>query len=140
MLHSKDKFLEDEPAKFDGQFFWDYLNVGFQRGTGRNIRFMDIDAHVEIGGQHMVIETKREGVLIPKGQKKALLQLWAKGYHMVVFLWGKKDPIECEIHWPSGTKTKIYRGQLTKKKLVGICERWARWADKNPAPFKYEDS
>ena len=78
MLHSEATFLSDPPTNFDGQFFWDWLNMVFQEATGRPIQFSDIDAHVEIGGNHLIFETKTEGVLVPGGQKQALLQLFAR--------------------------------------------------------------
>ena len=78
-------------------------------------------------------------VPVPHGQKQALLALWAKGYHMVIFLWGKDEPIKAEIYWPEGMHTKIWKGELTRQRLFEICENWARWADANPAPFQYRE-
>ncbi len=136
-LNNEEKFLSDPPAEFDGIFRWDYLNSAFQEATGRNIQLMDIDAHVEIGGHHLMIETKDEGVPIKDGQRQALLQHWAKGYTMVIFLIGKVDPIECEIYYPGGEKQHI--GTVTKKKLHDICKQWATWANdsRNSPPFFY---
>lgn len=141
MLHSKEKFDADQPAGFDGLFHWEYINMAFQDATGRPIQCMDIDAHVEIGGHHLFFETKREGVEVPWGQKKALRELWAKGYAMVIILWGKEDPIACEIWWPAGGEKEILKGRLTKERLFEICKRWAVWADKpeNRCPFQYMD-
>lgn len=137
-LHSEDKFRDDPPAGFDGQFHWDYLAEAFKRATGRPIQPMDIDAHVEIGGQHLVFETKREGVAVPNGQRRALLQLWAKGYHTIIFLWGKREPMKMEVYFPRGDRAVIENG-VTVHRVAEICERWARWANSNPCPFQYAD-
>jgi hypothetical protein len=100
---------------------------------------MDIDGHVEINGQHLIFETKDSGIAVPAGQRQALMQLWAKGYVTLVFLWGKTDPMKCEIFWPKGFKTTIGERKLTKEKLAEICESWARWAERTPCPFRYSD-
>jgi hypothetical protein len=143
-IHSRQVFDAEAPAGFDGVFEWDYLTPAFQRATGRRIQPMDIDAHVEIGGHHLVIETKREGVPIPEGQRNALLQLWAKGFATVVFLWGKTEPIHAEVYYPSGRRSTIgeakpARSEFTKKQIFDLCERWARWANnpKNKHPFQF---
>lgn len=136
-IRNRQSFDANPAARFDGEFNWDYLIPAFQGATGRKIEPMDIDAHVEIGGHHLVFETKGRGVDIKGGQRRALRQLWAKGYHMVILLWGKEDPLECEIWWPGGVETKIMKGQLSKEKLFNICHRWAVWANGHPCPFQY---
>jgi hypothetical protein len=135
MIRRPETFHADPPASFDGQFHWDYLIPAFKRATGRNIEPMDIDCHVEIGGNHLVIETKDLGVPVPAGQRDALLQLWAKGYHTVIFLWGKVDPLECEIYYPGGRKRD--RLTVTTDEMIALAERWARWADRHRCPFQY---
>lgn len=158
-LHSPDLFDEDKPAGFDGVFDWDYLCPAFFEATGRAIQPMDIDAHVEIGGHHLIFETKRDGVEVKPGQVKALLQLWAKGYHTVVFLWGKVDPMECQIFYPSGRrqrlggpaprnraelgapsgKREVYGpAKITREQLREFCFKWAKWAESHKAPFQYD--
>ena len=139
-LRDESKFMSDPPAQFDGVFRWDYLNNAFKEATGRNIQFMDIDAHVEVGGHHLVFETKDSGVPIKDGQRQALLQLWAKGYTTVVFLWGKSDPMECEVFYASGNRSKMSKRQCTKDNLYSLCRRWAEWANNNPQPFQYGPS
>ncbi len=138
-LRNKKKFLDDPPAGFDGVFEWDYLIPAFKKATGRNIKPMDIDAHVEIKGHHLIFETKAEGVPVPLPQLQAMRQLWAKGYHTVILLWGKDFPIECEIWWPGGREEKIRKYRLTRDSLLEVCERWARWAEERPCPFQYDE-
>ena len=136
MLHSEAKFKENAPAGFDGQFHWDYLIPALQEATGRKIQPMDIDANIEIGGHHLVFETKDDGVKVPRGQVRALLQLWAKGYHTVIFLWGKKEPLVAKIYWAGGVKKGPMRN-VTKQYLINVTYRWAIWANGNPCPFQY---
>jgi hypothetical protein len=142
-IHSRQTFDEEAPAGFDGLFDWDYLIPAFQQATGRRIQPMDIDAHVEVGGHHLVIETKREGVDVPEGQRRALLALWAKGFATVVFLWGKSEPMVAEVYYPSGTRqtigTKAGPSPFTKKQIFDLCFRWAKWANdpKNRHPFQF---
>lgn len=142
-IHSQQVFTQEAPAGFDGVFDWDYLIPAFQNATGRRIQPMDIDAHVEIGGHHLIIETKREGVPVPSGQRRALLAFWAKGFATVVFLWGKTEPMVAEVYYPSGRRKTIGSSanlsSLTKKELFDLCARWATWANdpKNKHPFQY---
>lgn len=139
MLHSRDLFEKNPPAGFDGQFHWDYLIPPLQKATGRNIQPMDQDAGIEIGGHHLVFETKNVGVPVPRGQVRALLQLWAKGYHTIVFLWGKKEPHIAKIYYAGGEKKGPMRN-ITKEYLVEVTYRWAVWANRNPCPFQYVGS
>ena len=129
-------FERNPPSGFDGLFDWDWLKEPVQQATGRRIEPMDIDAHIEIKGQHLVIETKDAGKAVPYGQRQALLSFWARGYTMVMFLIGKADPVEVEIYYPYGAKRHI-SGQMTKEQIIEEVRAWAKWADKNPCPFQY---
>ena len=136
-------FFSNPPACFDGQFDWDWLIPAFQEATGRRIQPMDIDFHVEVGGHHLVFETKAVGTPIPGGQRRALLQLWAKGHHTVVFLHGKgRDWSRAEIYYPSGRRTFFEADACVDEafstdKLRDLCFRWATWAEANPHPFQF---
>jgi hypothetical protein len=138
-LTNEDRFHNGLPAHFDGLFDWDFLIPAFKEATGRNITPMDIDAHVEIGGNHLFFETKSGDTPVPPGQLQALHQLWAKGYVTVILLWGKNTGItNAEIWYPNGRKRK-YNGPLTKTWLFEQVKHWAEWADKKYVPFQYKE-
>lgn len=145
MLKNPKKFYEEAAAGFDGLFDWDYLIEPVQRATKRGIMPSDIDCHFEVGGHHLIFETKSEGAEVPGGQRQALLQLWAKGYHTVVFLWGKKEPMRWEVYYPSGRRhwrDAESRGKesadVRVEDLQGLMFRWATWADAHPAPWQWD--
>ena len=148
-IRNKKTFYDEKPANFDGIFEWDYLIPVLRKATGRDVQPMDIDCHVEINGQHMVIETKQPEKDVPKGQRAALLQLWAKGDHMVIFMWGKEQPVRLEVFYPHGERRLYSWKQLLKKKgdieeeagimfVLDVVYRWAKWADEERrSPFRY---
>jgi len=140
-LHSPKLFDEEIPAGFDGKFHWDYLIEPVQKATGRKITPMDIDCHIEIGGHFLMIETKRPGVPVPGGQRRALLQHWGKGTATIIFLWGKVDPHVAEVWYPSakryGEGGRVDKSDKTMSDLRLIVYKWAKWANENPHPFQY---
>jgi len=64
-FHSKEKFLENKPAGYDGVFDWDFFIPVFK---GTKIKPMDIDGCIERKGNALLFETKKPGVSISKGQ------------------------------------------------------------------------
>ena len=150
-IRNKRAFDRERAAGFDGVFEWDHLIAPIQKVTGRAIEPMDIDCHIEIGGHHLIFETKSPGENVKTGQWIALMQLWAKGYHTVVFQWGKQYPITVKVFYPSGRTQCLTWDDLqgkepdeieekaNKKWIVDFVERWARWANKknNRTPFQY---
>lgn len=148
-IRNQEIFDKEAPAGFDGVFDWDYLIPAVQKATGRRIEPMDIDCHIEVNGQHLIFETKRRNASIPNGQKKALLELWAKGDHTVIFMWGKSEPVRLEVFYPSGHRIQHSWNDLItmdgeKHDSVGcqfvsnIVYRWASWATKKRrSSFQY---
>jgi hypothetical protein len=53
---------------------------------------MDIDLNVEINRQHIIMESKDEGVPIPDGQMQALLSLVDVSRVTLICIWGKLSP------------------------------------------------
>jgi hypothetical protein len=148
-IRNQSAFDRNPAAGFDGLFDWDWMKAPLLEATGRPIEPMDIDAHVEVNGQHLVIETKEEGKAVPGGQRRALLSLWARVYHMVIFLVGKRCPVQAEIWYPRGSRRQIggwdllrvtpdTAAEMTKQDLIEEIRAWATWAEKRPNPFQYQ--
>lgn len=58
---------------------------------------MDIDANIEINRQHIIIESKDEGVPIPPGQMQALLSLVDVSRVTLICMWGKLSPTSWSV-------------------------------------------
>ena len=54
MIECPTEFAKALPAKYDGEFAWDWLNAAWPR----NIDLSDIDGQVEIHGHFLMFETK----------------------------------------------------------------------------------
>ena len=63
--------IKNEKAFIQNFWDWRFLDQAFDR----DIKVGDIDGMVEAGGRFLVLEGKRAGTPIPKGQYRALLRL-----------------------------------------------------------------
>lgn len=126
MIKYPDAFKRNPPAQFDGVFDWDYLAGAFPR----EITPTDWDGVVEIKGNFLVFETKDFDKEVDKGQ---LMALWAAvntGRFTVVFIWGKKYPIEWERWTREKDKIKIIEREACNIiDVFDFCKKWADWAD-----------
>lgn len=150
-LRNPDKFTDIMPAGFDGFFRWDWVIPPLRAALGNDyVSPMDIDGHLERFGHFLIFETKREGAPVPLGQQLALQNLWARGYVQLVYLWGKRLPMQAEIWYPAGNKgtlrERITRARIKKLDLENyfsyaqMVYDWACFANRNPCPFRYDGS
>jgi len=117
-------FDKSKPAGFNGIFDWSWTKGCF---GNTNIKPMDFDAVVERFRHYLVMESKEEGKEIPQGQLITLNNLYiAKDFH-VMKIWGKYEPKEFIIRYPTG-KEKIYHGVDSARNFVIW---WFEKANKN---------
>ena len=64
-IHSPDIFEKSPPCGFDGVFDWSWTEGCFGETS---ITPMDFDGVVERKGHFIIFETKKRGVVVPKGQ------------------------------------------------------------------------
>lgn len=123
-------FLRAKPAGFDGVFDWSWTQGCF--GNSK-IAPMDIDACIEHNGQFLIIETKDNGVPIPKGQLITLERLFSEGNKTIMIVYGKKEPESFEV-WNARTRKKYNKDGITEaRKLV---KGWYDWAHNQKGTLK----
>lgn len=92
-IRNRARFDQSNPCNADGVFDWNsFTIIGGQSCFPRTITPMDIDFNVEINRQHLIIESKDDGVPIPGGQMKALLSLLDTSRITLICMWGKLSP------------------------------------------------
>ena len=90
------------------------------------ISFGDLDGVVERNGKFLVIETKGEGIPVPRGQAIMFDRLVEKGDFTVVVLWGNPP---CEVKqwclWP------LQIEDANKDIVRSFIDEWWREANQN---------
>jgi hypothetical protein len=88
---------------------------------------MDMDAFIERHGHYLIFETKEVGTFPPWAQETAIEGLrnlhkesrshdthYAHGSVTIMYVWGKQDPKEARIIWPSG-RVQVGGGQDARR-------------------------
>jgi hypothetical protein len=100
--------IRNEKAFLEGFWDWGMLDSCF---PGR-IKVSDIDGIVQRGNSFLVLETKKPGVLVPKGQEIMFKAMQQKGFTILI-LWGtQNNPVEMQVYYPNG--------QISKKKPADV--------------------
>lgn len=98
------------PTSFmEGFWDWGMLDNCFSG----NVKVSDIDGIIERRNSFLVIETKKPGVPIPKGQEIMFKSLQKLEKFTVVVVWGmKNNPVEMQVYYPNG--------QISEKKPADV--------------------
>lgn len=141
MLNKPHKFYDDLPPGFDGLWNFDVLKGCFPRG----ITPMDLDGTVEINGRFLVFETKKPGVKLPHGQRRALEALVKLGFFTVVYVAGKPGVADAGIEdgFEYFEVWNLYLGDVYKKyyenvgveELRAFCARWSESVERLAPPI-----
>jgi hypothetical protein len=142
LIRSIEKFQRSAPAKFDGFWGWESVEMAF---PGR-IYPTDIDGLVERKGHFLLFETKGiddAGNLrpIPMGQKITLRSLHKLGTFTILIVWCSESKIETpagkllikeapthfQIWRPNRSISPVYRCEMSD--IVETCKNWYRMAD-----------
>lgn len=123
MIRNRALFDECPPAGFDGEFVWDFLKPAW---AGTKIEPMDIDAHVERYGAHLMFETKPPGVNVSEGQRIALKALASRPRITVVHCAKRAEQIDGFALWARGQET-VLPGDYSA--LVEWCRAWMEQQD-----------
>jgi len=102
---------------------YSYFDQAFQP---TRISFGDLDAVVERNGQFLVLETKGEGVPVPRGQERMFNSMVGLGCFTVLVLWGKPP---CEV-----TACRIWPGikfNTDKDAVFEFIKEWRRIVEEN---------
>ncbi len=92
-IRNRQRFGQSNPCNADGVFNWNsFTIIDGQSCFPRTITPMDIDFNVEVNYQHVIIESKDEGVPIPGGQMQALSSLLDTSRITLICIWGKLSP------------------------------------------------
>ena len=118
MIRNRRIFDDCLPAGFDGVFMWDFLKPAW---AGTKIEPMDIDAHVERYGAHLLFETKEPGADVPEGQRIALKAFASRPRISVVHCAKRAEQINGFAVWAHGQET-MFPGDYTA--LVEWCRMW----------------
>lgn len=123
MIRNQRLFEECPPAGFDGVFLWDFLKPAW---AGTKIDPMDIDAHVERYGAHLLFETKEPGCCVPEGQRIALKALANRDRITVVHCAKRAEQIDGFTVWARGRETPM-PGDC--RSLIAWCRMWLEEQD-----------
>jgi hypothetical protein len=97
-IRNRARFDQSNPCNSDGIFNWDSFTIIDGRSCfPRTIKPMDIDLNVEIRYQHIIMESKDEGVPVPDGQMQALLSLLDTSRVTLICIWGKLSPTSWSV-------------------------------------------
>ena len=98
------------------------------------IRPTDIDGCVERNGHTLIIETKKPGVAIPRGQF-IMYENWARtGVFTVIVVWGETDRPEAMMAFrPDGTI--IPKKDVDLEGLRSLVAAWYAWANKRKRAY-----
>jgi hypothetical protein len=118
MIRHPHTFAACPPAGFDGVFMWDFLKPAW---AGTRIEPMDIDAHVERYGAHLLFETKEPDTPIPEGQRIALTALARRPRITVVHCAKRPAQIDGFAVWANGCETELPGDHTT---LTEWCRMW----------------
>lgn len=134
-------FNESLAAGFDGVFDWSWTDGCFGE---TKITPMDFDGVIERRGNFLVIESKKMGCEVPKGQLITLDTAHKIGVFTILFIWGKSAPEKLQIWYPGNHNNEELRGKksdvhaTTKEKAKEIVRRWYEHANKNPSTGKVD--
>ena len=97
-IRNRARFDQSNPCNADGVFDWNsFTIIGGRSCFPRTITPMDIDFNVEVNYQHVIIESKDEGVPIPDGQVRALASLLDTSRITLICMWGKLSPTSWSV-------------------------------------------
>lgn len=108
---------------FDGVFNWGWTSGCFGE---TKITPTDFDGVIERNYHFLIIETKDEGILIPRGQLITLEHLRKAKSFSIMKIWNKTDPASFECIYPTG---KVIQGYGTEEARRFV-SNWFRWANK----------
>ena len=121
MIRDLNKYIE-------GLWNWDEVSEVL---PGR-ARIGDIDGALERRGKLLMLETKRPGVEIPKGQAIMFDNLRKTGIVSTIVIWGPTDsPQSMQIFAPDRVHPKR---PATIDDVRQAVAQWFAWASKQPKP------
>jgi len=107
---------------------WDILKGCFGEGK---IEPTDLDGFVEKNGHFLVLEAKKSGVPIKRGQLIAFERLQRTGLFTIIVMWGEQNqPEEMLVFYPiQGLKGQT---SITLENIRGEVRKWYQEALDNP--------
>jgi hypothetical protein len=139
MLRNPTSLINDPPAGFDGQMFWDHFTPAFHReGATKQIEPMDIDAMVERFHRFLAWETKEPGCEVPTGQSLTLraliLALPPRSMYLIHCAKRIEDIDGFTVWFRLGGEIEVRPHESDGPALVEWCREWFLWACQNPGP------
>lgn len=111
------------PESFEHSWWdWTQFNDCF---SPTQIRITDVDGLVERHGHFLLIETKRPGVEVPRGQSILFDAIRKNPRWHILIIWGETD---CPQSWQVWGKKK-WSMTGTTKDLHALIRRWFHYAD-----------
>lgn len=112
---------------------WDldeaFQEAGLTNPFPRGITFADVDFEIEINGHFLVIEGKRDGQVLSRGQAYTMTARWRDGRTCLV-IWG--DPPHEVTAWQLFNETSRVPDDLAG--VHAVIAAWAKWADAAERP------
>lgn len=96
------------------------------------MRMGDVDGIIERNGRALMMEAKRPGVSVPKGQSIMFTNLAKSGYISTIVVWGDANQPEAMQVYAAG-KAHPKRPATTADVRQAVAQ-WFAWASKQPKP------
>lgn len=107
--------------------------VMFDRCFPPGVAMGDLDGIVELGGQFLVVEFKRTGV-VPVGQRRMHQALIATGVFTIIIVTAVEQHVSgCTVYSPKHPEGRNYPW-CSSDDLVDLVQRWSRKVDPGRTP------